>query len=206
MGCKIATIFSTLIFLVVMFGLVTSDITQDKEECTQKLIALANCLPFVSGEAKTPPIDCCTGVKEVVDKSKRCLCILVKDHDDPSLGFTINVTLALQLPNDCKAPTNLTQCIDILHLAPKSKVAKIFEDFQKTMEKNSTTTPITPVSDAPAPSWAAALADRIGLNCFQTNYCPRNSFHCAKDCKTKGFHFGGNCFEGLTYCCCQNNV
>ncbi|CAJ2641828.1 unnamed protein product [Trifolium pratense] len=205
MGCKIATIFSTLIFLVVMFGLVTSDITQDKEECTQKLIALANCLPFVSGETKTPAIDCCTGVKEVVDKSKRCLCILVKDHDDPSLGFTINVTLALQLPNDCKAPINLTQCIDILHLAPKSKVAKIFEDFQKTMEKNSTTTLITPVSDAPAPSWAAAR-DRIGLNCFQTNYCPTNSFHCNNECKTKGFHFGGDCFEGLSYCCCQNNV
>ncbi|GAU32150.1 hypothetical protein TSUD_68210 [Trifolium subterraneum] len=146
MGCKSATIFSTLIFLVLMFGLVTSDINQDKAECTQKLIALANCLPFVSGEAKSPPIDCCTGVKEVVDKSKRCLCILVKDHDDPNLGFTINVTLALQLPNDCKSPTNLTQCIDILHLPPKSQAAKIFEDFQKTMEKNSTTTPIiTPV-------------------------------------------------------------
>ncbi|CAJ2677447.1 non-specific lipid transfer protein GPI-anchored 6 isoform X2 [Trifolium pratense] len=162
MGCKIATIFSTLIFLVLMFGLVTSDINQDKEECTQKLIALANCLPFVSGEAKTPPIDCCTGVKEVVDKSKRCLCILVKDHDDPSLGFTINVTLALQLPNDCKAPTNLTQCIDILHLAPKSKAAKIFEDFQKTMEKNSTTTPITPVSNATGKGTNSTGEDKSG--------------------------------------------
>jgi hypothetical protein len=33
---------------------------------------------------------------------------------------------------------------DILHLAPKSKAAKIFEDFQKTME-NSTTTTTTPI-------------------------------------------------------------
>jgi hypothetical protein len=108
-----------------MFGLVTSDINQDKAECTDKLIALANCLPFVSGEAKTPPIDCCTGVKEVVVKSKRCLCILAKDHDDPNLGFTINVTLALQLPNDCKSPTNITQCIgksNILSLIYDSKL------------------------------------------------------------------------------------
>jgi hypothetical protein len=34
---------------------------------------------------------------------------------------------------------------DILHLAPKSKAAKIFEDFQKTMENTTTTTtPIPP--------------------------------------------------------------
>ncbi|KAK2384243.1 Bifunctional inhibitor/lipid-transfer protein/seed storage 2S albumin superfamily protein [Trifolium repens] len=167
MGCKSTTnlsIFSTLIFLVLMFGLVTSDINQDKAECTDKLIALANCLPFVSGEAKTPPIDCCTGVKEVVDKSKRCLCILVKDHDDPSLGFTINVTLALQLPNDCKSPTNITQCIDILHLAPKSKAAKIFEDFQKSMENTTTTTtPIPPAASGATGKGANSTAvDKSG--------------------------------------------
>lgn len=94
-----------------MFGLVTSDVNQDKAECTDKLIGLANCLPFVSGQSKTPTIDCCTGVKDVVNKSKRCLCILIKDHDDPNLGFSINVTLALKLPDDCKSPTNVTQCI-----------------------------------------------------------------------------------------------
>lgn len=94
-----------------MFGLVTSDVNQDKAECTDKLIGLANCLPFVSGQSKTPTIDCCTGVKDVVNKSKRCLCILIKDHDDPNLGFSINVTLALKLPGDCKSPTNVTQCI-----------------------------------------------------------------------------------------------
>lgn len=114
MGCKSTTnlsLFSTLIFLVLMFGLVTSDINQDKAECTDKLLTLAGCLPFVTNQAKSPTIDCCTGVKEVVDKSKRCLCILIKDHDDPNLGLTINVTLALKLPNDCNSPTNITQCI-----------------------------------------------------------------------------------------------
>jgi hypothetical protein len=145
-----------------MFGLVTSDINQDKAECTEKLIALANCLPFVSGESKTPTIDCCTGAKEVVEKSKRCLCILIKDHDDPNLGITVNVTLALKLPTLCNTPTNITQCIDILHLNPKSHEAKVFETFQKSIEKNSTT-PVSPaVSDATGKGANSTAADKSG--------------------------------------------
>lgn len=117
MGSKRATnlaLSSTLVVLLFFFlwvGPASSDLNQDKAECTDKLLALGNCLPFVSGEAKAPTMDCCTGIKEVVSKSKRCLCILVKDHDDPNLGLNINVTLALQLPKDCKAPTNISECV-----------------------------------------------------------------------------------------------
>ncbi|XP_004504341.1 non-specific lipid transfer protein GPI-anchored 6-like [Cicer arietinum] len=152
MGSKSVTtnpslFFSTLIFLVLMFGLAYSDVNQDKAECTDKLLILANCLPFVTGQAKSPNIDCCTGVKDVINNSKRCLCILIKDHDDPNLGLKINVTLALQLPNDCKTPTNITKCVGILHLPPKSPEAKIFEDIQNSMEKNSSTA-VPPASNS----------------------------------------------------------
>nr|XP_027191432.1 protein YLS3-like isoform X2 [Cicer arietinum] len=117
MGSKSVTtnpslFFSILIFLVLMFGLANSDVNQDKAECTDKLLTLANCLPFVTGQAKSPNIDCCTGVKDVINNSKRCLCILIKDRDDPNLGLKINVTLALELPNDCKTPTNITKCVE----------------------------------------------------------------------------------------------
>ncbi|CAJ2676489.1 unnamed protein product [Trifolium pratense] len=50
------------------------------------------------------------------------------------------------------------------------------------------------------------FADKIGLNCFQTNYCPKDSFHCANDCKAKGYHSGGDCFMDMPYCCCNSNV
>ncbi|KAJ1426081.1 Bifunctional inhibitor/plant lipid transfer protein/seed storage helical domain [Sesbania bispinosa] len=129
MGSKRAmnlALFSTLLLLLV--GLASSDINQDKTECTDKLIALSNCLPYVSGQAQTPTIDCCAGLREVIDKNKRCLCILIKDHDDPNLGIKLNVTLALKLPTTY-----------LLHLAPKSPEAKIFEGFEKEMEGNSTT-------------------------------------------------------------------
>lgn len=113
MGSKSAMnlALSSTFLLVLLVGFASSDIEQDKAECTNKLIALANCLPYVGGQSKIPTVDCCTGVKEVVDKSKRCLCILIKDHDDPNLGIEINVPLALKLPGVCKSPTNITQCV-----------------------------------------------------------------------------------------------
>ncbi|KAK7369076.1 hypothetical protein VNO80_11110 [Phaseolus coccineus] len=122
---------STLLLLLV--GFATSDVNQDKSECTDKLIGLAGCLTYVSGEATVPTMDCCSGLKEVIDKSKRCLCILIKDRNDPSLGLKINVTLALKLPETCKTPTNITQCVDLLHLPPNSADAKVFEGFEKSL-------------------------------------------------------------------------
>ncbi|OIW19200.1 hypothetical protein TanjilG_00559 [Lupinus angustifolius] len=97
-------------------------------------------------QAKSPTIDCCTGIKMVIDKSKRCLCVLIKDHDDPSLGLKINVSLALNLPSACHTKTNLTQCVDLLHLAPKSPEAKVFEGFDKAIRKNSSI-PVPSVSN-----------------------------------------------------------
>ncbi|RZB49939.1 Protein YLS3 [Glycine soja] len=88
--------------------------------------------------AKTPTIDCCSGLKMVLEKSKKCICILIKDRDDPNLGIKINATLAIQLPTACHAPANnITQCVDLLHLVPNSPDAKVFEGFQKSSKTNS---------------------------------------------------------------------
>ncbi|KAG8637306.1 non-specific lipid transfer protein GPI-anchored 6 isoform X2 [Manihot esculenta] len=115
-------------FMMVL-GVAISDTEQDKTECANQLVGLATCLPYVGGTAKTPALDCCTGLKQVLEKSTKCLCLLIKDRDDPSLGIKINATLAATLPSACKAPANVTQCIDILHLAPNSTDAKVFAGF-----------------------------------------------------------------------------
>lgn len=103
------------IFVVVMMlaGFGSSDIDQDRAQCADQLIGLAPCLPYVGGDkdAKTPTIDCCTGLKQVDAKSHKCLCVLIKDHDDPKLGLTINATLALKLPGACHVPVNITSCV-----------------------------------------------------------------------------------------------
>ncbi|RDX62094.1 Protein YLS3, partial [Mucuna pruriens] len=150
-GAMNLSLSSAMTILVLLVGFANSDITQDKTECTDKLLALASCLPYVSNsDSKAPTLDCCSGLKQVIDKSKRCLCILIKDRDDPSLGLKINVTLALNLPNSCDSPTNITQCVDLLHLAPNSPDAKVFEGFQKDLNKKNTSTPAPTGSSASA--------------------------------------------------------
>ncbi|WVZ05198.1 hypothetical protein V8G54_018544 [Vigna mungo] len=158
--------FSSFILLLLLVGFGNSDLGKDREECADKLIGLASCVPYVGGEAKTPTIDCCSGLKAVLDKSKKCICILIKDRDDPNLGIKINATLAIQLPSACNAPANISHCVgtysyhftlfsqyfhfhsisyiisyfsDLLHLAPNSPDAKVFEGLQKSAKSNSST-------------------------------------------------------------------
>ncbi|KAL3347264.1 hypothetical protein AABB24_021110, partial [Solanum stoloniferum] len=145
---KLVTFELSFFFLILLLGFSRANIDKDREECANQLVGLATCLPYVSGEAKAPTPDCCTGLKEVLDKSKICLCILVKDRNDPSLGLKINATLALSLPSLCHAPTNMSNvsmCTDLLHLAPNSPDAKVFQDFAKSA-KGSSAAPSAPVS------------------------------------------------------------
>lgn len=130
MASKLATVvpFSCILVLMLL-GLASSNIDQDKAECADKIVALSTCLPYVSGEAETPTLDCCSGLKQLLDKSKKCLCLLIKDKDDPSLGLKINSTLAATLPTACHSPANVSQCINLLHLAPNSPDAKVFQGF-----------------------------------------------------------------------------
>ncbi|XP_031736086.1 protein YLS3 isoform X2 [Cucumis sativus] len=124
-------------FLLLLASFSASDIDQDRTDCSDQLIGLAQCLPYVSGDAKTPTIDCCSGLKQVVQKSKKCLCVLIKDKDDPNLGLKINGSLALALPHACHAPANITECISLLHLSPNSTEAKIFKESNPTSEPSS---------------------------------------------------------------------
>ncbi|XP_022754045.1 protein YLS3-like [Durio zibethinus] len=134
MEYKHETLTLSSILLLMLVGFARSDINQDKTECANQLVGLAPCLPYVGGQAKTPTIDCCSGLKQVLDKSRKCLCVLIKDKDDPSLGLNINGTLAATLPSTCRAPVNMTDCISLLHLAPNSQEAKLFEGYQKLTE------------------------------------------------------------------------
>ncbi|XWS52407.1 hypothetical protein CRYUN_Cryun11dG0068000 [Craigia yunnanensis] len=155
MESKPETLTLSSILLLMLLGFASSDINQDKTECATQLVGLAPCLPYVGGQAKTPTIDCCSGLKQVLDKSRKCLCVLIKDRDDPSLGLKINSTLAVTLPSTCRAPVNMTDCISLLHLAPNSQEAKLFEGYQKMTEGHAS----IPAASGNSTSSAAQKSD-----------------------------------------------
>lgn len=102
--------FMSLVIVLLVIVCVSSDSAEHKQECTEQLVGLATCLPYVGGGAKAPTPDCCSGLKQVLQKNKTCLCVIVSDRNDPDLGLNINVTLALGLPSVCHVPANVSQC------------------------------------------------------------------------------------------------
>ncbi|KAI3905012.1 hypothetical protein MKW92_015000 [Papaver armeniacum] len=127
-----------LFLMVLSVGIVKSDVDKDREECATQLVAVAPCLPYVGGTAKAPTPDCCTGVKQVLTSSLKCLCVLIKDRNDPSLGLKINATQALGLPAFCKTKAKISECPALLHLSPNSPDVKVFEDFNNIANGNTT--------------------------------------------------------------------
>ncbi|GKA44396.1 YLS3-like protein [Tanacetum coccineum] len=140
--------------LVILTIALTSRVTlgaddKVKEECTEQLVGLATCLPYVGGNAKSPTPDCCTGLKQVLNTNKKCLCVVIKDRNDPDLGLTINVTLALGLPDVCHTPANVTKCPELLKMAPNSPEAQVFYQYGHSS-----------IGDAPASSPTASANAR----------------------------------------------
>ncbi|XP_027357269.1 protein YLS3-like [Abrus precatorius] len=105
------------------------DSAQEKQICVEQLTGVSTCLPYLGGDAKSPTPDCCNGLIQAIKNNKKCLCIILKDRDDPDLGLKINITNALGLPSLCKAPDNVSQCPALLHLDPKSPEAQAFNQM-----------------------------------------------------------------------------
>ncbi|XP_077225471.1 non-specific lipid transfer protein GPI-anchored 6-like [Tasmannia lanceolata] len=130
----IPTFGLSMIVVFLLIGIARSDFASDSAECANSLAPIAPCLSYVQGGIKVPTPDCCTGLGQVLEKNKKCICILIKDRDDPQLGFKINGSLAVYLPTACNSSTNanMTQCIDLLHLVPQSAEATVFQQSNGT--------------------------------------------------------------------------
>ncbi|KAM0952092.1 putative plant non-specific lipid-transfer protein/Par allergen [Dioscorea sansibarensis] len=96
--------------MAAMVAVVTGDFAADRAECATYLVGLSTCLTFVQGSASAPTPDCCSGLEQVLGKSRKCLCVLIKDRNEPDLGFKINVTRAMSLPDVCHASANISDC------------------------------------------------------------------------------------------------
>ncbi|CAL1377384.1 unnamed protein product [Linum trigynum] len=127
----------------------SSSSEKEIEECAEQLAGLATCLPYVGGTAKSPTPDCCGGLKQLLNTNKKCLCVVIKDRDDPQLGLHINLTLAMSLPAVCNSASaaNISKCPELLHLPPNSPDAQVFYQLGNKGSKG-----MTGPSPGPAPA------------------------------------------------------
>ncbi|ONM10454.1 Lipid binding protein [Zea mays] len=137
-----ALVMVAAVLAVSWAGVARADFAQDRAMCADRLMGLATCLTFVQDKAtaRAPTPDCCAGLKQVVAASKLCMCVLVKDRDEPALGFKINVTRAMDLPSLCSNPATFSDCPKILGMSPDAPEAEIFKEYAKKHESNNGTT------------------------------------------------------------------
>ena len=111
-GAVALVVVSAFVVLSSAAGVARADFAEDRAMCADKLMGLATCLTFVQDKAtaRAPTPDCCAGLKAVLQSSRKCLCVLIEDRDNPNLGLKLNVTKALGLPAVCNAPANISDC------------------------------------------------------------------------------------------------
>ncbi|XP_073146551.1 non-specific lipid transfer protein GPI-anchored 14-like [Henckelia pumila] len=158
---KPSSIFLVSLMLILL-RLAAADDAKDREECREPLLGLAPCLLYVQGNAKAPTPDCCTGLKQVLKTNKKCLCVIVRDRNDPALDLKINVALALGLPQVCSAPANISKCPELLKLPPDSPDAQVFYQYGKQTSNGTAALAPTPSF---APTGAAAAPQKSAGAC-----------------------------------------
>ncbi|XAR66964.1 hypothetical protein NMG60_11013363 [Bertholletia excelsa] len=132
----------TLLSIVALMSaaVAMSTMEDEKTECADQMANLAACIPFVSGTAKKPTQQCCEDTQKVKSAKPKCLCVLIKESTDPSMGLPVNITLALQMPSACHIDAKVSDCPSLLNLPPDSPDAKIFKDAGGASSSTSSTT------------------------------------------------------------------
>ncbi|XP_047088935.1 non-specific lipid transfer protein GPI-anchored 13-like [Lolium rigidum] len=141
-----------VVAVAVVGQLAGADFAADRAECADKLMGIATCLTYVqaTATARAPTPDCCSGFKQVLGSSKKCLCVLVKDRDEPALGLKVNITRAMNLPSACAIAATFSDCPKILNMAPDSKEAEIFKQYGIEHEGKNATGATTPAASGAA--------------------------------------------------------
>ncbi|WMV35256.1 hypothetical protein MTR67_028641 [Solanum verrucosum] len=134
----------SVLCMLVLVTLAMGNIEDDVKDCAEQLGDLASCIPYVSGTAKMPTPECCEDTQKLKAAKPKCLCVLIKESTDPSLGLPINTTLALQMPAACKIDAKVSDCPSLLKIPADSPDAKIF----KITDSASTTTSSSPASSS----------------------------------------------------------
>ncbi|MFS7901994.1 putative plant lipid transfer protein/Par allergen [Helianthus anomalus] len=104
MGLKRCEVFGFVVIMVTVMVMRSGEATYSG--CKSAIVSLSPCISYVCGNSSTPSMSCCSQLANVVKSQPRCLCALVNGgHGHSSMGFKINQTLALGLPDACSVHT-----------------------------------------------------------------------------------------------------
>ncbi|KAL6175325.1 hypothetical protein ACLB2K_051966 [Fragaria x ananassa] len=144
----------TLLFLISMFP--SSTLSQNSNpsiptvaQCAPRLLPLATCAPFVQGTAPSPGQSCCDNLNLVYSQQPRCLCLLLNSNALSS--FTVNFTLALQLPALCTLPVDASVCSGSAQVPPSSPSSQVSLGANSTSPATNSTVAASPMVQAPPP-------------------------------------------------------
>ncbi|KAK6160396.1 hypothetical protein DH2020_003777 [Rehmannia glutinosa] len=137
-------LFMICIVLALTRTISLASLEDDEKECAEQLTNLAACIPFVSGTAKQPTKECCDDTSKVKAANPKCLCVLIKESSDPSMGLPINTTLALQMPAACNIDAKVSDCPSLLKIPADSPDAKIFKVANADSSTTSSSTTNSP--------------------------------------------------------------
>ncbi|KAL1187690.1 Non-specific lipid transfer protein GPI-anchored 7 [Cardamine amara subsp. amara] len=100
-----------------MMALILMPAVEAQTECVSKLIPCASDLKTTT----KPSVDCCSSIKEAVEKELKCLCTI---YTTPGLLSQFNVTTAqaLGLSTRCNVTTDLSSCSGSGSPSPKSSL------------------------------------------------------------------------------------
>ncbi|KAL3655964.1 hypothetical protein CASFOL_000360 [Castilleja foliolosa] len=144
----------TICILLALTASISASLEDDEKDCAEQLTNLAACIPYVSGNAKQPTKECCDGTAKLKVAKPKCLCVLIKESADPSMGLPINTTLALQMPGACNIDANVSDCPTLLKIPADSADAKIF----KVGSEDSSTASTAAAANSPSASSASSAA------------------------------------------------
>uniref|UniRef100_A0A7N0TYS1 Bifunctional inhibitor/plant lipid transfer protein/seed storage helical domain-containing protein n=1 Tax=Kalanchoe fedtschenkoi TaxID=63787 RepID=A0A7N0TYS1_KALFE len=129
-------------------------------------------VPYVGNtRAKAPTPDCCRGLKQVLDHDKKCLCVIVRDRNDPDVGLQINVTLALALPALCHASANVSKCPELLQMDPNSPEAQVFYQQSKNSSSADSMSGGQGISGSPSSGAAVIAQGPTSSGSGRRSYC-----------------------------------
>lgn len=104
----------------------------EEQECVDQLANLASCIPFVSGTAKKPTPECCENTRKVKSTKPKCLCVLIKESSDPSMGLPVNTTLAIQMPSACNInDAKVSDCPCNVYIPPTNALLSPLPNIHK---------------------------------------------------------------------------